>query len=64
MVKTKEHPSGSGLKLAAFRQLFNGHASTHIGELLALSKSSAIDVKENKLSFSLMVGLVGCHILY
>ena len=34
------------------------------GDLLTFSKDSAICVKENALSSSLMVVSVGCHILY
>ena len=63
LCETKEHPSGSGLALAVFRQLFNGWDLTQIGELLALSKASAIGVKENKLYSSLMASSFGCHIL-
>ena len=64
MVETKEHPSHLGLAIAVLRQLFNGQGLTQIGELLALSKASVIGVRKNKLPSSLMVGWVGCHILY
>ena len=64
MVETNKHPSGSGLVLAVFRQFFNGHGSTQIGALLALSKVSATCVKQDKLSSSLLVGSVGHPILY
>ena len=64
MVETNEHLSGSRFMLAVFRQLFNGHGSTLIAELLALFKASAIGMKENKWFSSLMFGSFGCHILY
>ena len=63
MIETKQLHSGSKLALAVFRQLFNGCGSTQTGELLALSKASAIGLKENKLSSSSMVDSVGHHIL-
>ena len=55
-VRTKEHPSGSELMLADFKQPPNGFGSAKSGELLTLYKTSAIYVKENHLSSSLMVG--------
>ena len=46
IVETKEQVSGSWLMLLVFRQLFSGDGSIQIGNLLALSKASSIDVKE------------------
>ena len=63
IVDAKEHPLGSALMLAVYRQLFNGFHLAQIGGLRTLSKASVICVKENSLS-SLMVGSVGCHIQY
>ena len=64
MDKTKGHHLRSRLILAIFIKLFNGFGLERIEDIFTLSKTSAICVKENNMSSSLMVGSVGYHILY